>query len=130
MAHMKDYKKYYIIPAPPQDVYKALTQAALLKLWTGEEAIMEPLPNTPFSLWDDSITGMNIDFELNKKIVQHWDFGEQEEASEVVILIHPHKQGSSVELRHSNIPDEAFEDISRGWDEVYFAGLAEFYEEG
>ncbi len=130
MAHMKDYKKYYIIPAPPQDVYKALTQAVLLKLWTGEEAIMEPLPNTPFSLWDDSITGMNIDFELNKKIVQHWDFGEQEEASEVVILIHPHKQGSSVELRHSNIPDEAFEDISRGWDEVYFAGLAEFYEEG
>ena len=70
------------------------------------------------------------EFELNKKIVQHWDFGEQEEASEVVILIHPHKQGSSVELRHSNIPDEAFEDISRGWDEVYFAGLAEFYEEG
>ncbi|MBK8712379.1 MAG: SRPBCC domain-containing protein [Niastella sp.] len=127
---MKDYKKYYIIPASPQDVYKALTQATLLKLWTGEEAVMEPIPDTPFSLWDDSITGVNIAFEEDKKLVQHWDFGEQTEPSEVMILIHPHKQGSSVELRHKNIPDEAFEDICRGWDEVYFAGLADFYEEG
>jgi len=35
--------------------------------------------------------------------------------------------GTSVELRHENIPDEAFEDIVDGWNHEYFGSLYEFY---
>ena len=102
---MKDFKKYYIIPAPPEDVYLALTKPETLRLWTGEIAEMSTEPGSEFSLWEESITGRNLEFEEGKKIVQQWYFGEQEEESIVTIKLHPHKLGASVELKHTNIPN-------------------------
>ncbi|RIJ36646.1 SRPBCC domain-containing protein [Pontibacter oryzae] len=125
---MKDYKKYYIIPADPEEVYIALTNPQTIQLWTGETAEMSTEPGSEFSLWEGSITGKNLEFEENKLLVQQWYFGEQEEASIVTIKLHPHKYGTSAELRHTNIPDEAYEDITDGWNEAYFASLIDFYE--
>jgi len=99
----------------------------MLEIWTGENAQMEPVPKTEFSLWNGAITGINLEFEENKKIVQHWFFEGQEETSVVTILLHPHKKGSSIELHHNNIPDDAFENISDGWDEDYFGALKELF---
>jgi activator of HSP90 ATPase len=127
---MKDYKKYYIIGASPEDLYKGLTNPATIQLWTGEKAQMSTEPDSEFSLWDDSIIGKNLEFEENRKIVQQWYFEGQEEASIVTIILHPHKQGTSLELRHSNIPDEAYEDMVDGWNGAYMGSLEEFYEEG
>jgi activator of HSP90 ATPase len=126
---MKDYKKYFLIPASPEDIYLALTNPLTIQLWTGEEAIMSTEPESEFSLWEGSITGKNIEFETSKKIIQEWYFGEQEEKSIVTIKLHPHDQGTSVELRQTNIPDEAYEDIIEGWNESYFGALSDFYEE-
>lgn len=125
---MKDYKNYYIIAAPPEELYKALTNPATLQLWTGEKAEMSTEAGSEFALWDESIVGKNLEFVENRKIVQQWYFGEQEPPSIVTILLHSHKQGTSVELRHTNIPDEDYDEIVEGWDEVYFGSLAEFYE--
>jgi uncharacterized protein YndB with AHSA1/START domain len=124
---MKDYKQYYIIAAEPADIYTALTNPATLQLWTGEPAVMSEEPGSEFSLWEGAIEGKNISFEPGKKIVQQWYFGDQEPASIVTLLLHPHKQGTSVELRHSNIPEEAFDEIVEGWNDVYFSALEDFY---
>jgi uncharacterized protein YndB with AHSA1/START domain len=126
---MKDFKKYYIIDAPPEDVYKALTNAATIQLWSGEPAIMEPVEGTEFSLWEGSIEGKNLAFEPSKKIVQEWYFGEQEEASIVTIILHENKGKTSAELRHTNIPDEDFNNITEGWNENYFGSIIDFYTE-
>jgi len=126
---MKDLRKYYTVPAIPEDVYLALTTASTIHLWSGEEAIMSEQTGSEFSLWDGSITGRNIEFVKNEKIVQQWYFGDQAEDSIVTLLLHPHKKGTSVELRQTNIPDDDYEDILEGWDEVYFAALIEFYRE-
>ncbi len=127
---MKDLKKYYIIPAPPEEVYLALTIESTIMLWTGDKALMKAEPDTEFSMWDGSIVGKNIAFEEGKKIVQQWYFGENNETPSIVtIILHAHKQGTSAELRHTNIPDEDFEDISEGWDHSYFADLIDFYED-
>jgi uncharacterized protein YndB with AHSA1/START domain len=125
---MKDYKKYYLIPASPDEVYMALTNPATLQLWTGEKAEMSTVPGSEFSLWEESIVGRNLEFIPGKKIVQQWYFGDQENDSIVTIILHPHKQGTSVELRHTNIPDEDYEQIIEGWDENYFGSLLDFYE--
>ena len=124
---MKNIKKYYKLKAGPEDVYNALTNKSMLEIWTGENAQMEPLPGTEFSLWDGSISGINLEFEKNKKIVQQWYFGEELEESVVTIKIHPDGKGSSVELVHTNIPDKAFKNISQGWDEDYFGALKELF---
>lgn len=126
---MKDYKNYFILAAPPEDVYKALTNPATIRLWSGEPAIMSTEPGSEFSLWDDSIAGRNIEFEDDRKVVQEWYFGEQEVPSIVTIILHPHKKGTSVELKHTNIPDEAYDDIVEGWNDAYFGSLIDFYTE-
>jgi len=126
---MKDYKKYYSIDAAPEDVYNALTNEATIQLWSGEEAVMPLEPGAEFSLWDGSITGRNIEFIPGKKIIQEWYFGEQPEPSIVTIILHAAKKGTSAELRHTNIPDEDFENISEGWDHNYFGSVIDFYDE-
>jgi hypothetical protein len=51
------------------------------------------------------------------------------EESIVTIILHPHKKGTSVEVKHINIPDKDYQDIVEGWDESYFGSLIDFYEE-
>ena len=126
---MKDFKKYYTINALPEELYIALTNPATIQLWTGEKAEMSTEAGSEFALWDESIVGKNLEFEEGKKIVQQWYFGDQEEDSIVTIKLHPHKNGTSVELRHTNIPDEEYDNIVDGWNKTYFASLLEFYED-
>lgn len=124
----KEYKKYFIIPGTPEEVYNALTNPLAIQLWTGEPAVMSIEPGSEFSLWSGSIEGKNISFEEGKKIVQQWYFGDQEEESIVTIKLHPHTQGTSVELRQTNIPDEEYDDLVDGWNQSYFMSLEEFFE--
>lgn len=84
-------------------------------------------PGTEFSLWSGAITGKNLSFVPGKQIEQEWYFGETDTPSIVLIKLHEHKKGTSMEVRHSNIPDEAFEDISEGWTSNYAAELIDFY---
>ena len=127
---MKDLKKYYYLPATPDEIYIALTNPVTLELWTGEAAEMSIEPGSEFSLWEGAIVGKNIEFEPGKKIVQQWYFDGQAEDSIVTIKLHPDKGGSSVELRHTNIPDADFDDIAEGWNDSYFGNLADFFSEG
>ncbi len=125
---MKDFKKYYVIPATPAEVYMALTNPVTMELWTGEEAEMSTVPGSEFSMWEGSIVGKNLEFEQDKKIVQQWYFEGQPEESIVTIKLHADKAGTSVELRHTNIPDADYDDMVEGWSNNYFGALADFYE--
>jgi uncharacterized protein YndB with AHSA1/START domain len=124
---MKDFKKYYTIPAPAEEVFSALTNPITIQLWTGEPAEMSTVPGSEFSLWDGSIEGKNIEFETGKKIVQQWYFGDQPEESIVTIILHEKGMNTSVELIHTNIPDEDYDDFTDGWNTSYFGSLREFY---
>jgi activator of HSP90 ATPase len=124
---MKEFKKYYIIPARPEEIYLALTNPVTIQLWSGEPAEMSTEPGSEFSMWDGSITGKNVEFETGKKIVQQWYFGDQPENSIVTIKLHPHNDSTSMEVRHTNIPDEDYENIVEGWNEEYYLALLDFY---
>ena len=125
---MKDFKKYYLLPATPEEIYMALTNPLTIELWTGEEAVMSTEPGAEFSMWEGSIVGKNLEFEEGKKIVQQWYFDGQPEASIVTIKLHPDKKGTSVELRHTNIPDADYDSFAAGWDDSYFGPLADFFD--
>lgn len=126
---MKDFKKYYIIKAAPEDIYKALTTEITIRLWTGDLVEIDPQEGGEFSMWDGAITGKFVSLEPFKKIVQQWYFGDQNEPSIVTMKLHEHKKGTSFEVQHVNIPDDAYADIVDGWDNTYMASLEEFYEE-
>jgi activator of HSP90 ATPase len=124
---MKSYHKFYKIKANPEEVYNALVKPFAIELWTGEKAEMEESPGSIFSIFGGDITGVNIEFIPNEKIVQEWFFGETEKESIVTIKLKSAGRFTSIELLHVNIPDDAFEDIRFGWDNYYFGGLQEFF---
>ena len=126
---MSNYKKYYTIPAPPDEVYLALTNPLSIKLWSGADVEMSTEPGSEFSLFNGDVLGKNIEFEENKKIVQQWYFDGQEEPSIVTIKLHEHAKGASVELLHTNIPDESYDEFVEGWNTSYFGELLEFFED-
>lgn len=125
---MKELHKYYRIKGTPEEIYAALINPFSIALWTGGAAEMKEEPGTRFSLFDGDIEGINIAFEQNCKIVQEWFFGDQEEKSIVTITLRPDRHFTKIELHHTHIPEEAFEDMTQGWDAYYFGGLKDFFE--
>ncbi|MBN2637576.1 MAG: SRPBCC domain-containing protein [Bacteroidales bacterium] len=125
---MKDFKKYITIDAEPEDVYACLTNSFTIELWSDMKAQVEAAPDTEFEIFDGSIAGKMLELVPDKKVVQEWYFGDQEEKSVVTFIIHPDKQKVSLELRHTNIPDEAYDEIIEGWEEYYLGRIKEFLE--
>lgn len=124
---MKTIGRYYKLFASPADVYNAMTNQMMIEIWTGEKAVFKPEAGTDFSMWNGSIFGKNVKFETDKLIKQLWFFDDIE--SEVTIKLHSDKKYTSVELRQDNIPDEAYENISEGWDMDYFGALQALFNE-
>jgi activator of HSP90 ATPase len=123
---MKIFKKTFRINAEPSDVYSALTNPFTIELWSGYPAEMSTVPGSEFSLWEGDITGKNLEFIQDKKVVQEWYFGDQAEKSVVTISIFPDKDNSSVTVEHTNIPDEEYDNIAEGWREYYIGGIINF----
>jgi activator of HSP90 ATPase len=124
---MKTFKKTFRINAEPSDVYSAITNPVTIELWSGYPAQMSTEPGSEFSLWEGDITGRNIEFIQDKKVVQEWYFGEQPEKSIVTILITADRENSIVTVEQSNIPDEEFSGIAEGWREYYFDAISNFF---
>jgi activator of HSP90 ATPase len=124
---MKDFKKYFKLDTSAADLYNALTNPAMIEIWTGEPAVMSAEPGSDFSLWGGEIVGRNVEFVPNQKIVQQWFFGEESD-SFVTIKLHPEKNGTTVEVHQTNIPDEAFDNMAEGWESDYFGSLKELFD--
>lgn len=114
------------IKASPEEVYRALTNPFTIELWTGEPAVMSEEPGSEFSMLDGYITGKNLAFETNKSIHQLWYFGEHKN-SEVIIKIFPDKDNSQIRIEHTGIPDDAYDNMLEGWEEVYLYSLKDFF---
>jgi activator of HSP90 ATPase len=124
---MKTFKKTFKINAEPSDVYSAITNPYTIELWSGYPAQMSTEPGSDFSLWEGDITGRNIEFVQDKKVVQEWYFGDQPEKSVVTILITSDRENSEVTVEHTNIPDEEFSNIAEGWREYYIGAIINFF---
>jgi len=125
---MKELRKYYRIKGTPEEIYAALINPFAIALWTGAAAEMKEEAESRFTLFDGDIEGINVSFEKNHRIIQEWFFGDQDEKSIVSITLRPDRHFTKIELHHTNIPVEAYEDMVLGWDSYYFGGLKDFFE--
>jgi activator of HSP90 ATPase len=124
---MKTFKKTFKINAEPSDISTALTNPSTIELWSGYPAEMSTEPGSEFSLWEGDITGRNLEFVQDKKVVQEWYFGEQADKSIVTINISADGENSLVTVEHTNIPDDDFKDISEGWREYYIGAIINLF---
>lgn len=126
---MKDFKTRIKIKAELEDVYAAFTNPFTIELWSGYPATMSTEPGSEFELWEGDICGRILESEELKKVVQEWYFGEQDAPSVATIKFFPQSSTTvQVEVVHTNIPDDAFEDITEGWNNYFLGAIKEFLE--
>jgi activator of HSP90 ATPase len=125
---MKNFHNTYFLNASPKEVFNALTNPVTIEIWSGYPAKMDDKEDTEFYMWEGDISGKNLEIKKNKKIVQEWYFGDQPEKSIVTIEIKKEKHGTNVRISHTNIPDEAYENMKFGWNDLYFVNLKLFFD--
>ena len=125
---MRNLQRTYQIKTSPEEVFNAMTNPLTLELWTGYAATFNPEANTEFSLWDGDIIGLNLEIVPDKKLVQEWYFEDNKEKSIVTIELTKQNDKTQIELHHTNIPDEAFSNISEGWNKYYFGTMKKYLE--
>lgn len=124
-----DFSYKLRIGADKEEVFNALTNPFQIALWSGYPADMKNEVGYEFSLWEGDISGINIEIIPNKKIVQEWYFGEREGRSIVSIELKAIGSNTTMlELRHTNIPDEAYDEIVEGWKEYYLGSMKDMLE--
>ncbi len=125
---LKELRTRVKIKAELEDVYAAFTNPFAIELWSGYPAVMSTEPGSEFSLWEGDISGHNIEFVDQSRIVQEWYFGEQDEPSIATIKFFKDGGKIQVDVIHTNIPEDAYEEITEGWNEYYLGAIKSFLE--
>jgi uncharacterized protein YndB with AHSA1/START domain len=126
---MKDLKKTIHIKVPREEVFNAITNPLTIELWSGYQAAMEAVPGAEFSMFEGDITGRIKTVEPPSILEQVWDFGDQKEESLVRIELSEEPGKTRIELSHTNIPDEVYENIDTGWKHYYLEALKSYLED-
>lgn len=123
-----DFEYKLLIAADTDEVFAALTNPFQIEIWSGYPADMKAEAGYVFSLWEGDITGVNLEVVPGRRLVQEWFFGEQGEPS--VARIELKKEGAKtlLELKHSHIPEEVYDEITEGWREYYLGSMKEMLE--
>lgn len=123
-----DFQYKLEITADPEEVFAALTNPFQIEIWSGYPADMKPEIGYVFSLWEGDITGVNLEVKPNRSLVQEWFFGEQEEQSIVRITLKKEGGKTLLELTHTNIPADVYNEITEGWREYYLGSVKDMLE--
>lgn len=118
-----DFNYSINIAADPEEVFSALTNPFQIELWSGYPAEMKAEEGFVFSLWEGDICGVNLEVKPNRLLRQEWFFGDTAEPSIVTLVLKREGDSTRVELSHTNIPDEVYEEITEGWREYYLGSI-------
>jgi len=118
-----------IIPAPPEQIYKAWLSTDGHTKMTGSPAEVESSVEGKFTAWDEYISGETLELKPYSRIVQAWrttEFPEGGPDSRVEILLESVKGGTKITIIHSNIPEGQAGDYKQGWQDFYFKPMKEY----
>ncbi len=117
-----------LFEASPDQVYEALTDSTKHSQFTkGTSEISREVGGT-FSCHDGQIEGRNIELVPGKRIVQAWRVAAWEQGlySVVRFELHPEGDKTKLVLDHAGVPAAMQEHIAGGWQQRYWAPLAEY----
>ena len=126
---MDRIEQTYLIAAPLEDVWTALTDPALIKKWSGANAKYVAQPNVEYSLWDGSIAGTILEVEPHKRLHKTWKPENWTRTDSVVtFLLSPARGGTRIDLVHENVEESDFEGTSEGWNVYYLGAIQRMLE--
>lgn len=101
VAGLEEVRREAILPAPPAEVWRALTDAAALADWFGAETIIDPRPRgRAVERRADGTTrgGTVISVLPNARIVIAWEDTETLPRTRLEIVLEPHEEGTRMTI--------------------------------
>jgi uncharacterized protein YndB with AHSA1/START domain len=126
---MSIIKQTYMIAAPPEDVWRALTDPRIIQEWSGAAAEFPLQVGAAYSLWDGSIGGEILEVVPGERLVQTWkpvDWTRQD--SFVRFILVPEEGTTRVDLVHENVEEADYEGTDEGWDIYYLGAIKRLLE--
>lgn len=109
------------------EVYKTLTDSALLSRVTGMTAQLETREGSTFSAWDNRCNGYMLHLKENTRIVQAWRHVDFPEGmySIVTIDLETTETGSRVSFNHTGVPEDASGWLTETWKKDFWVPISE-----
>lgn len=122
-------KQTYLIAAPPEEVWRALTDPSVIRQWTGAPAQYRLEAGAPYSLWGGEIIGEIIQVMPGERLVKTWKPENWERQDSVVtIALAPIGEGTRVELIHENVEEADADGTDEGWNIYYLGAIKRLLE--
>ena len=112
-----------------KEIYEAWLSSEGHTKMTGGFANISNEIGGKFTAWDGYIEGVNIDLNLNKRIVQTWrtsQFDEDEEDSQIEVLLNEIDGKTELTITHTNLSDSG-EHYKQGWEDHYFEPMRNYF---
>jgi uncharacterized protein YndB with AHSA1/START domain len=119
----------FLIPAKPIQVMKLLTDAKLIRAWSGGEGKVEKKVGGEFDMFDRWVAGKVLEISDNE-LAYTWkttDWAEDVKPTDVHYRLQADKEGTKVLLTHNGFPnEEEMESHKEGWTEHFFGPMEEY----
>ncbi len=127
---MKTIQQSVTLKVSPHEVYEALMDSRKHSKFTGEEASISREVGGKFSAYGEYITGVNLELVPDKKIVQSWRGRDWPEGhySKATFYLEKIKYGTRLTFTQTEVPDEQYDEISKGWHDYYWTPMKKMLE--
>jgi uncharacterized protein YndB with AHSA1/START domain len=120
-----------VVPASPHAVYDAwLSSKGHADITGGQPAQISSAVGDGFVVWNNYITGKNLELEPGRRIVQSWrttKFTDADEGSRIEVTFVPEGAGTRVTVKHTNVPDGHTSYRDGGWQQSYFDPMKQYF---
>ena len=119
----------FTLSGKPKRVMQLLTDAALIRKWSGEDAVLENMTGGKFEMFDGWVTGKVLKLG-DRELAYTWtasDWADGTSPSEVHYLLKDDEAGTKVSVKHIGLPSaEEMDSHKAGWTEFFFDPLEDF----
>lgn len=127
---LESFKKTGHVPAPPKQVWESWVDGDRHAEMTGSPASSEGGVGANFTAWNGFITGRWVKLEPGRRVVMRWRttaFPEDAADSVVEIDFEEADKGTTLTIRHRDIPEGQGTNYLGGWDTHYFEPMARHF---
>ena len=111
-------------------VYDALMDSRQHAAFTGDKAMIDARVGGSFTAYGGYITGIFLEIEPGKKIIQSWRASDWPEGawSKVTIELQDIRGAATLRFTQEGVPEQFAEEIAQGWHDFYWDKLREYLE--